>query len=146
MAPIDIPARTLNAAIDFLALVVTGFCPAIWVRSLTSGSSSLVFCVASPRPMLSTIFSNFGTAMGFSRLSSFCRACLISLLYFSLSLAAISLALFLPVVGVAVVAVYRCGRVNPLLASSLSPVDYSFGARAKGYELQATGLNFYFFV
>ena len=29
MAPIDMPSRSLKAAMDFLALVTTGFCPAI---------------------------------------------------------------------------------------------------------------------
>src|SRR5947209_1882555 len=47
--------------------------------------------------MLMTTLSSLGTAIGFSSFSSFCRACLISLLYLSLSLAAISFALFLPV-------------------------------------------------
>src|SRR5579863_493625 len=87
----DMPARTLKAAIDFLALVNTGFCPAIAVRSLTRGSSSLLFWVASPKPMLRTIFSSLGTAIVFSMPSSFWSAFLISLLYFSFSLAAMFL-------------------------------------------------------
>ena len=30
MQPIGMPSRSLNAAIDFCALVITGFWPAIW--------------------------------------------------------------------------------------------------------------------
>ena len=41
IAPIGMPSRTLNAAIDFFARVTTGFCPVIWPRSATAGSSSL---------------------------------------------------------------------------------------------------------
>ena len=63
--PIAMPSRSLNAAIDLRALVITGFCPAICVSSFTAPSISLAFCVASPMPTLSEIFSIFGTAMGF---------------------------------------------------------------------------------
>src|SRR6202008_4096541 len=83
IAPIGMPSPTLKAAIDFFALVDTGFCPAIAVRSATSGSSILGFWVASPSPMFSTIFSRRGTAIGFFRPSSFCSAGRISFWYFS---------------------------------------------------------------
>ncbi len=63
--PIAMPSRSLNAAIDFVALVITGFWPAICVSSFTAPSISLAFCVASPRPILTEIFSIFGTAMTF---------------------------------------------------------------------------------
>ena len=59
------PSRSLNAAIDFFAFVITGFWPAIAVSSSTAPSISLEFCVASPMPMLIEIFSIFGTAMTF---------------------------------------------------------------------------------
>src|ERR1700691_5023908 len=79
--------RVTIAAMDFLALVVTGFCPATEARSATSGSMIFTFCVASPRPMLRTIFSRRGTAIRLVRPSSFCSAGRISFWYFSLSLA-----------------------------------------------------------
>ena len=68
------PSRTLKAAIDFFAFVVTGFWPVIEARSATRGSMILTFWVASPRPMLTTIFSSFGIAITFSMLSSLARA------------------------------------------------------------------------
>ena len=65
MQPIGMPSRSLNAAIDFFALVITGFCPAICASSFTAPSMSFAFCVASPKPMLIEIFSIFGTAITF---------------------------------------------------------------------------------
>ena len=50
---------------DLVALVITGFCPAICASSFTAPSISLAFCVASPSPMLIEILSIFGTAMTF---------------------------------------------------------------------------------
>src|SRR5271154_7246306 len=93
IAPIGIPSRTLKAAMDFLALVVTGFWPAIAARSATRGSMILTFWVASPRPMLITIFSSFGITIAFVMPSSFAIADLISVLYLSLKRAAM-IALF----------------------------------------------------
>src|SRR5262245_24626193 len=89
MAPMGMPARTLKAAIDFLALVITGFCPVMWPRSLASGSSIFEFCVASPTPMLTTILCSRGTAMGFVNPSSFASAGAISLLNFSFNRAVV---------------------------------------------------------
>src|SRR6476661_6001410 len=40
-APIGMPSRSLNCAMDLRALVTCGFCPVIAVRSLTAPSSSL---------------------------------------------------------------------------------------------------------
>jgi len=37
------PSRSLNCAIDLVALVMTGFWPAIWPSSLTAPSISLAF-------------------------------------------------------------------------------------------------------
>src|ERR1700722_1342808 len=88
MAPMGMPSRTLKAAMDFLALVVTGFWPAMAARSATRGSMILTFCVASPRPMLMTIFSSLGIAMALVMLSSLPSACLISVSYFCFSRAA----------------------------------------------------------
>ena len=59
------PARTLNAAIDFLARVVTARWPVMRPISSAPASISLTFCVASPRPMFTTTFSTFGMAMTF---------------------------------------------------------------------------------
>ena len=44
MTPIGMPVRSLKAAIDFLARVITGFWPTIAVTSLTASSSALAFC------------------------------------------------------------------------------------------------------
>ncbi len=41
MQPMDMPSRSLNAAIDLRALVTTGFWPAICVSSFTAPSISL---------------------------------------------------------------------------------------------------------
>src|SRR5882757_6709372 len=95
MAPMGIPSRTLKAAMDFLALVVTGFWPAMAARSATSGSMILTFWVASPRPMLMTIFSSLGIAMALVMLSSLPSDCLISVSYFCLSRAAMIVLRFL---------------------------------------------------
>ena len=65
MAPIGMPSRSLKLAIAFLAFVTTGFCPAIAVSSSTAESITFGFWMASPRPMLRTIFSRRGTAIGF---------------------------------------------------------------------------------
>jgi hypothetical protein len=126
MAPMALPSRTLKAAIDFFAFVVTGFWPAICVRSATSGSSSLEFCVASPRPMLITIFLSCGTAIAFSSPSSFWSACLISLWYFSFNLAAISLLSFFRLSDWAQ-PVYRFGRDLQFASSSSRSAFCSHG-------------------
>src|ERR1700736_4598758 len=103
MAPMGIPSRTLKAAMDFLALVVTGFWPAMAARSATRGSMILTFWVASPRPMLMTIFSSLGIAIALVMLSSLARACLISVSYFSLNRAAMIALRFLHGSGVGTV-------------------------------------------
>src|SRR6266704_329970 len=102
MAPMGMPSRTLKAAMDFLALVVTGFWPAIAARSATRGSMILTFWVASPRPMLMTIFSSLGIAMALVMLSSLPSACLISVSYFCLSRAAMIFFAFSTVAGLGV--------------------------------------------
>src|ERR1700730_17992446 len=108
IAPMGMPSRTLKAAIDFFALVVTGFWPAMAARSATRGSMILTFWVASPRPMLMTIFSSFGIAIALVMPSSLARADLISVLYFSLKRAAMSaLFAFSTVPGLAPAGVYR---------------------------------------
>ena len=62
---IGMPLRTLNCAIDFLARRVTGFWPVMRASSSAPVSTIFAFAVASPRPMLTTTFSIFGTAMTF---------------------------------------------------------------------------------
>jgi hypothetical protein len=54
----------LKFAIDFLARRTLGCWPAIVASCSTAASSICVFCFASPRPMLSVIFSRVGTAIG----------------------------------------------------------------------------------
>ncbi len=71
MQPIDMPSRSLKAAIDFLALVTTGFWPAIAPNSFTAPSMSLLLPEASPKPILIDTFSIFGTAIGFLYPKSF---------------------------------------------------------------------------
>jgi hypothetical protein len=63
--PIGIPLRTLNAAIDFFARRVTGFCPVMRASSSAPASTIFTFEVASPSPMFTTTFSIRGTAMTF---------------------------------------------------------------------------------
>src|SRR5262247_1709015 len=91
VAPTFIPSRSLKAAIDFFALVTIGFCPEIVIKSLTAESMILAFWIASPKPMLMTIFSSFGTLIGFLWPNSLASAGATSFVYFSLSLAAITL-------------------------------------------------------
>ena len=43
IVPMGTPSRSLNAAIDFLALVITGFCPVIVASSSTALSRTLAF-------------------------------------------------------------------------------------------------------
>src|SRR5271167_3395775 len=99
IAPMGMPSRTLKAAIDFFARVVTGFWPAMAARSATSGSMILTFWVASPRPMLTTIFSSLGIAMALVMLSSLLNDGLISFSYFSFKRAAIVFFAFSTVAG-----------------------------------------------
>ena len=59
------PSRSLNWAIDFLALVITGFWPAISSISWAAVSTFFLSWVASPTPMLMTILSRRGTSIRF---------------------------------------------------------------------------------
>ena len=65
IAPMLIPSRSLKAAMDFFAFVTTGFCPVIVASSFAAVSMIFALAIASPRPMLTTIFSSFGTLIGF---------------------------------------------------------------------------------
>ncbi len=64
MQPMGMPSRSLKAAMDFLALVTTGFCPVMAASSAEAESSSLMFWMASPNPRLMMIFSSRGACMG----------------------------------------------------------------------------------
>jgi hypothetical protein len=64
LAPIVLPVRRRNWAIDRLALVTMGFWPVIVVRSPSAASSALAFVSASPSPMFTTIFATRGTWFG----------------------------------------------------------------------------------
>ena len=66
LAPIGMPSRSLKVAIDFRALVITGFCPAMSARSAAAALTFLESATASPTPMFSTTFSSRGTCIGFS--------------------------------------------------------------------------------
>src|SRR2546423_12715453 len=131
MAPIDCPSRTLNCAMDFLALVMIGFCPVIWLSSLAAGSSSLGFCVASPIPILTTILCKRGTAIGFFSCNSFCKAGAISLLNRSFSLVAISFSALFHGFGVPD-GVYRFVKTLP----GLKPTTHFSDGTAKAVPLQ----------
>ena len=63
--PIGIPCRTLNWAIDFLARRTAAFWPVILPISSAPVSAILAFDVASPSPMLMTIFLILGIAITF---------------------------------------------------------------------------------
>ena len=63
MAPIGMPLRSLNCAIDFLARVTTGFCPVMRAISSAPVSEIFAFEVASPSPMLTTTLVTFGIAI-----------------------------------------------------------------------------------
>ena len=63
LAPIGMFSRSLKAAIDLRARRIAGFCPVIRPSSSTAASSSLMFWVASPTPMLTTTLVSRGTAM-----------------------------------------------------------------------------------
>ena len=62
---IGMPWRTLNCAIDFLALRTAAFWPVILPSSSAPVSTTLAFEVASPRPMLTTTLVTLGTALMF---------------------------------------------------------------------------------
>ena len=64
-APIGMPSRSLNWAIDLRALVTAGRCPVIVARSRIAPSISLLSRAASPTPMLTVILTRPGTCMGF---------------------------------------------------------------------------------
>jgi hypothetical protein len=63
LRPIGMPARSLKFETDFLALVITGRCSVMVASSLLAFSSTLLSSLASPTPMLTTIFSTRGTAI-----------------------------------------------------------------------------------
>src|SRR2546428_4552056 len=89
IVPMGTPARSLKLAIDFFALVTTGFWPAIVASSSTALSSTFMLAIASPMPMFTTIFSTFGTAMTFLIPNSSWIFLRTSFWYLSFSLAAI---------------------------------------------------------
>ena len=62
-APIGMPSRSLNCAMDLRARTTAGFWPVIAVRSRTAPSISLASRVASPTPMLTTILVSRGICM-----------------------------------------------------------------------------------
>ena len=63
LQPMGMPSRILKPAIEFLARVITGRCPAIVASSSTASSSAFELSLASPTPMLSVIFWSRGTAI-----------------------------------------------------------------------------------
>ena len=64
LAPIGMPSRSLNWAIDTRAFWISGFWPVIRVRSRTAPSISLESRAATPTPMLTTILTRPGTCIG----------------------------------------------------------------------------------
>ena len=65
LAPTFMPERTLKLAMDFLALVTSGFWPEMVESSVTASSRALELSLQSPRPMLITIFSSRGISITF---------------------------------------------------------------------------------
>ena len=59
------PSRSLKPAIEVLALVTTGFWPAMRARSASAPRTFLESAIASPTPMFSTILSSLGICMSF---------------------------------------------------------------------------------
>src|SRR3989337_1741458 len=90
MHPMGMPCLNLNEALDFFAVVTTGFCPVMLTISCTAWSTTFTFCVASPSPIFKTIFSSRGTCMTFLYLNSFIMLGTIFLLYTPFNLAIIS--------------------------------------------------------
>src|SRR5690349_640211 len=84
-APIGMPSRSLNCAMDLRARVICGFWPVIAVRSLTAPSISFESRAASPTPMLTTILVRPGTCMMLAISNSLVSAGMISSRYRSLS-------------------------------------------------------------
>src|SRR5579884_70203 len=76
-----------------LALVTTGRCPVMVMRSPSAASLALAFVSCSPRPMFSVTFSTVGTAIGFLKSNSLIRAGTTSDLYRSFNRGAILLTL-----------------------------------------------------
>ena len=62
-APIGMPSRSLNCAMDLRAFCTSGFWPVIAVRSRTAPSISFASRAASPTPMLTTTLTTPGTCM-----------------------------------------------------------------------------------
>ena len=62
-APIGMPSRSLNWAMDLRARVTIGFWPVMAVRSRMAPSISFESRAASPTPMLTTILVRPGTCM-----------------------------------------------------------------------------------
>src|SRR5262245_4297098 len=63
LVPTGMPSRILKPAIDLRARRSWARCPAIMVSSSIAASRALDSVLASPTPMLSVIFSIFGTSM-----------------------------------------------------------------------------------
>ena len=62
--PTGMPSRTLKEAIDLRARRTLGCWPAIVASCFCAASSILLFCFASPSPMLRVIFSRRGACIG----------------------------------------------------------------------------------
>src|ERR1700752_4583804 len=79
--PMGMPLRILKLAIDFLARVMTARWPEICPNSTAATSSSLIFWLASPKPIFTTTLATLGTAMGFLYPKRFISAGITSLRY-----------------------------------------------------------------
>ena len=84
-APMGIPSRSLNCAIDLRARRTSGFWPVIWVRSEIAPLIIFESRAASPTPMLTTTLTTPGTCMTFSYWNVSPRDFLISVRYLALS-------------------------------------------------------------
>ena len=63
VAAMGMPWRSLKAAIDLLERRMAGFWPVMRPSSSMAASRSLMFWVASPTPMFTTILRRRGTAI-----------------------------------------------------------------------------------
>jgi len=59
------PTRKRKFEMAFFDLVTTGRCPVIFARSPAAASMAFALPMASPMPMLRTIFSTLGICMTF---------------------------------------------------------------------------------
>ena len=138
IAPIDWPWRSLKFAMDLRAFVTTGFWPVMAASCSTEASMILPLLMASPSPMLTTIFSSFGACIGFVNPSSFISSARTSFSYRSFRRAAIVLSL--PSAGPCCVPGDACSCVY-FAAFRFSARAFSFAPSSRSIFSRRTALS-----